>query len=328
MPDLYWMREALPFVLLLAALLDLLLGDPEDWPHLIKGLGFLIERFEKRLNPGALAPRKAFGLGILLAYGLPALLAYVLGQLLRLVTAWSWPFSFVIQVLVVWQLLAVRSLADEAKAVARCLEQESLGLARAQVGRIVGRRTEELTAEGVAAAAIEAVAESFCDAVLAPLFFLVLAGLPGMLFYKVVNTLDSMLGHRDPRRLYFGRASARLDDVLNLIPARLGALLLLLAGASLGYDGRQGWAVFLRDRKKHLSPNAGQTEAAMAGLLGIQLGGSHVYGTRLVEKPSLGDAKAPIDSGKLRDSLRILYGAVALALFLAIFVAFLKGRLL
>lgn len=181
--------------------------------------------------------------------------------------------------------LAQRSLFDHVRAVARPLAAGDLGSARAAVGLIVGRDVERLDESGVAAAAIESLAESFNDGVVAPMFWFAVGGLPGLFVYKAVNTADSMIGHHEPRWRAFGWASARFDDLLNLIPARC-------AGAVLALVGRGGWKTMLRDAGKHASPNAGWPEAAMAGALGVRLGGPAWYDGQRAERPVLGEGRA------------------------------------
>lgn len=206
--------------------------------------------------------------------------------------------------------LAQRSLYDHVAAVARALEADDLPAARAAVGRIVGRDTAALDASGVAAAAIESLAESFNDGVVAPAFWLAILGLPGLYAYKAVNTADSLIGHKEPRWKDFGWAAARTDDLMNLGPARLAGVLIAMAGAS-------GWTVMMRDARHHASPNAGWPEAAMAGALGVRLGGPVAYDGVMTHRPTFGDG-APPSAHDLRRALTVyvracglLWGAVA-----------------
>jgi adenosylcobinamide-phosphate synthase len=200
--------------------------------------------------------------------------------------------------------LAQKSLYDHVEAVARALEADDLPAARAAVGRIVGRDTAVLDASGVAAAAIESLAESFNDGVVAPAFWLAIGGLPGLYAYKAVNTADSLIGHREPRWKDFGWAAARTDDVMNLAPARL-------AGALVAAAGGGGWRVMLRDARHHASPNAGWPEAAMAGALGVRLGGPVAYDGVMTKRPSFGEGPAPVVSD-LRRALTLYVRACGL----------------
>ena len=200
--------------------------------------------------------------------------------------------------------LAQRSLHDHVATVARALEADDLPAARVAVSMIVGRDTAMLDASGVAAAAIESLAESFNDGVVAPAIWLTLGGLPGLYAYKAVNTADSLIGHREPRWKHFGWAAARTDDVMNLLPARMaGSLIAVAAG--------KGWSIMLRDARHHASPNAGWPEAAMAGALGVRLGGSVAYDGVLTNRPTFGEGPPP-RAADLRRALQIYVRACGL----------------
>lgn len=200
--------------------------------------------------------------------------------------------------------LAQRSLHDHVAAVARALEADDLPGARIAVAKVVGRDTAALDASGVAAAAIESLAESFNDGVVAPAFWLAVAGLPGLYMYKAVNTADSLIGHREPRWKAFGWAAARTDDAMNLAPARL-------AGALITVAGGKGWRVMLRDARRHASPNAGWPEAAMAGALGVRLGGAVAYDGVMTDRPTFGEGPPP-GAADLRRGLDIYVRACGL----------------
>ncbi|MBW6529681.1 adenosylcobinamide-phosphate synthase CbiB [Sphingomonas sp. RRHST34] len=198
--------------------------------------------------------------------------------------------------LLAWPGLAQRSLDDHVRPVATALENDDLAAARVAVGRIVGRDTAALDEAGVARAAVESLAESFCDAVAAPLFWLLLLGPAGLWGYKAVNTADSLIGHREPRWRAFGWAAARTDDLANWLPARVGGALLCVAGGG-------GWRVLWRDSRRHASPNAGWTEAAMAGVLGVRLAGPAAYDGAIADKPWIGDGPADLDARDIRRAL-------------------------
>jgi adenosylcobinamide-phosphate synthase len=200
--------------------------------------------------------------------------------------------------------LAQRSLYDHVSAVAKALEADDLPAARTAVGMIVGRDTAGLDASGVATAAIESLAESFNDGIVAPAFWLALAGLPGLYAYKAVNTADSLIGHREPRWKDFGWAAARTDDVMNLAPARLAGALIAMAGGG-------GWKVMLRDARHHASPNAGWPEAAMAGALGVRLGGAVAYDGVMTDRPVFGEGPPPT-AADLHRALKIYVRACGL----------------
>jgi adenosylcobinamide-phosphate synthase len=206
--------------------------------------------------------------------------------------------------------LAIRSLSDHVVPVARALEAQDLETARTRVAMIVGRDVAKLDEAGVARAAIESLAESVCDGVVAPLFWLLVGGLPGLWIYKAINTADSMIGHREERWRAFGWASARTDDLVNLLPARMSGVLLCIAG--LG-----GWRTMMRDAGNHASPNAGWPEAAMAGALDLQLAGPIAYDGVSVDKPYIGKGRADATAADIRSALSVYRSACVLLLVIA-----------
>ena len=216
----------------------------------------------------------------------------------------AWP----VEVWFTYQLLAARALQKESMAVCPPLAAGDLAGAREAVSRIVGRDTQRLDEAGVVKAAVETVAENTSDGVTAPLLFLALGGLPLGMVYKAVNTMDSMVGYRNERYRWFGTAAARLDDVLNWIPARLSGLMMCLAAALLpGCSGRRALRVFFRDRRKHSSPNSAHTEAACAGALGVQLAGDAWYFGKKVSKPTIGDGLRPVERADVARACRLMY---------------------
>lgn len=296
-------------VLLPAILLDLILGDPHWMPHPVRWMGAMIAGLENVLR--GLLPKTPVGErlgGVLMALlvggafcGGSALLLWALA----LISPW---LAWGVEVWLTYQLMAARALERESMAVYPCLIGGDLPAARTAVSRIVGRDTQSLDEAGVAKAAVETVAENTCDGVVAPLIFLWLGGLPLGMLYKAVSTMDSMVGYRNARYQFFGWAGARLDDLFNLIPARLAGLSMCLAAAVLpGYSGRGALRVFLRDRKQHKSPNSAHTEAACAGALGIQLAGDASYGGKLVKKPTLGDQLRPVEPQDIPRACRLMY---------------------
>lgn len=216
--------------------------------------------------------------------------------------------AWMVEVWFTYQLLAARALQKESMAVCPPLAAGDLEGARDAVSRIVGRDTQQLDEAGVVKAAVETVAENTSDGVIAPLLFLALGGLPLGMVYKAVNTMDSMVGYRNERYRWFGTAAARLDDVLNWIPARLSGLLMCLAAALLpGCSGRRALRVFFRDRKKHSSPNSAHTEAACAGALGVRLAGDAWYFGKKVSKPTIGDNLRPVEQADVARACRLMY---------------------
>jgi adenosylcobinamide-phosphate synthase len=306
-----------PLLLLLAALaLDFLLGDlPAVFrvvPHPVVLVGRATDFLDRRLNRphrGDGARRVRGMLTVALLVIAAAALGLLLGRVLRASLA-----GWAVEALIVAVLLAQRSLFDHVAAVQRALAGPGLAAGRTAVAKIVGRNPESLDVHGVARAAIESLAENFSDGVVAPAFWYALFGLPGIFVYKTVNTLDSMIGHRSPRYLMFGWAAARLDDALNLAPARLSGL--LLAGAAMlspGADPRAALAIMLRDAGKHRSPNAGWPEAAAAGALGLALAGPRRYGELVVDDPWLGDGRARAAPSDIGAALKLYLHACLLA---------------
>jgi len=297
-------------------LLDLLLGDPAWLPHPVVGMGKCITWLEGRLRPlfpGT--PRGEMAAGTALAVILPAGTLLLAGGAVYAAGLIHPALAFGLEVLWGWQALAMRGLRDESRNVCRALTQGTLDQARQAVGRIVGRDTGALTAQGVARAAVETVAENFSDGVAAPMCYLLLGGAPLALCYKAVNTLDSMVGYKNDRYLYFGRPSAKLDDLVNWVPARLAALMLIAAAALGGEDAGGAFRIWRRDRRAHASPNSAQTEAAMAGALGVELAGpAYYFGTRY-DKPTIGDPLRPIQARDILRANRLLYlgGGLSLA---------------
>jgi adenosylcobinamide-phosphate synthase len=294
------MGLALPF--LLAYLLDLLLGDPPGWPHPVRLLGRVIQYWEStlyqdRVGSGALFWLAVMGTTFVLIFG-------VLG-LAALLPFWG---GMAVLAYFLYAGLATRSLHQESLRVEAALEKGDLDGARAQLAMVVGRETASLSVEEVRRAVIETVAENLADGVVAPMFFVLALGLPGMFFYKAANTMDSMVGYKNYWYARFGKVAARADDVLNFIPARLTALLMIPAAAIIGLDWRGAWRILRRDRRQAASPNAGWPEAAMAGALGVRLGGAATYFGRQVNKPLIGEASQALDRERYRQAIGLLYG--------------------
>jgi len=297
--------------------LDLLLGDPVWMPHPVVGMGrciTLLERGLRRVFPQT--PWGEWTAGAVLAAALPMGTLGLSALVLRLCGRVHPALRLGLSVLWCWQCLAVRGLRDESENVYCKLTSSTLEEARRAVGRIVGRDTQALTAEGVTKAAVETVAENFSDGVAAPLCYMLLGGAPLALCYKAVNTMDSMVGYKNERYLYFGRAAAKLDDIVNFFPSRLSALLLILAAAMRGRDWKSAWRIWRRDRRNHASPNSAQTEAAMAGALGVQLAGPASYFGVLYHKPTIGDPLRPVEPGDILRANGVMVTASILCLVL------------
>lgn len=226
-----------------------------------------------------------------------------------------------------WLMLAARSLKQESMKVYEAFERGDTEGARQSVSMIVGRDTSVLDSRGIMKAAVETVAENTSDGVTAPLFWMTLLGIPGLYFYKAVNTMDSMIGYRNEKYIDFGCVAAHLDDILNYIPSRLTALFMIAAAYIMpGYDGRGAWQIWLRDRRKHSSPNSAQTEAACAGALGLQLAGPAVYFGKLHEKPFIGDAKRDIEPSDIPAANDLMMATAAIMMVFAVIIGIISIR--
>lgn len=311
------------WALLLGYGLDLLFGDPHWLPHPVVLMGKCIAGLEKGLRRqlpdtpgGQLAGGAVLALVLPLgSFGLAYLLLWCCGLVhpgLRLA----------VESFLCYQVLATKSLRVESMKVYRELEKGDLPAARQAVGRIVGRDTQALTAEGVTKAAVETVAENTGDGVVAPMVFLALGGAPLGLLYKAINTMDSMVGYKNDRYLHFGRAAAKLDDAANYVPARIAALLWILAAPLAGGNMRGAWRIWRRDRRNHASPNSAQTESACAGSLGVQLAGPASYFGKLVDKPTIGDATRESEPEDILRANRNMVWASVLGLVIGLALRF------
>lgn len=301
--------------LLCGAALDLLVGDPEWFPHPVRLIGRWIAFAERAARQGDPSPktlrRRAVGVAlstVLLAGGA----AWALLALLGLLGGWA---RFIGMAILSWTCLCARNLADEAEGVRRALEV-SVEAGRARVGRIVGRDTQNLSRRGIICATVETVAENLTDGVIAPMLFIALGGPVAGMAFKAVSTLDSMIGYLDEKYRDVGWFSARLDDVCNFVPARIAALLMCACAVPLGLDARRALRTVRRDHANHLSPNCAWTEAAAAGALGIRLGGDHEYFGRTVHKPTIGDDLRAPEAADIRRANRLMLASAGLALAL------------
>ena len=303
------MDVALP--LLVGVLMDCVLGDPMGLPHPVVGYGRLILFFEHRWNHGQNRKLKGMLMTVLLVAGVAAVVWGVL-VMARTLSVW---LEVVLSAVLVFYCLAGKTLIDEVQAVFRETDI-SLERGRKQVARIVGRDTSELTAQEVRIAALETLAENLSDGVVAPLFWYMVAGVPGMMAYKMVNTLDSMVGYKNERYRDFGCFAARLDDVANYIPARLTALLVVLV------SGRWSLLAFVkRYGRQHASPNSGYPESALAGILDCRFGGPHVYFGQVVDKPWIGENCRAVNTADMQVAVAVnrrVEAVLLLAYFLAV----------
>ena len=304
-------------------LLDTLLGDPLWLPHPVVGMGKAITWAERRLRARfGEEPKNLRLAGMVLAIGLPVA-TFALSWLAIIVAALIHPMAaFTIECIMCYQVLACRELQRQSMLVAHALKEQGLQAGRKMVGRIVGRDVNALDRVGVTKAAVETVAENANDGVITPLFYLFIGGGPLAMAYKAVSTLDSMVGYKNDRYIDFGRASAKLDDVLAFIPARICALCMIASCYYTGLDAQGAWRIWRRDHNKHSSPNAAHSEAATAGALGIQLAGDAVYFGKLVHKPTIGDATRPVEVGDIARANKLMLATSTTAFFLFGFVRF------
>ena len=295
--------------------LDALFGDPAWLPHPVVYMGKAISALEKRLR--ARLPKTPQGEllgGAIVAFCLPVG-TFLLTGLVCWGAARLHPLlGLAVQMFWCGQALAARGLVQESTNVYKELKKPDLPGARKAVSRIVGRDTAELTAEGVTKAAVETVAENASDGVIAPLLYMLIGGAPLALTYKAINTMDSMLGYKNEKYLYFGRVPAKLDDVANYIPSRLAGLLWVAAAAFTHNDAKGAWKIWRRDRRNHASPNSAQTESACAGALGVQLAGPAYYFGEYYAKPTIGDALRPIEPEDILRANQMMYVASSFAL--------------
>ena len=287
--------------------LDFIFGDPVWLYHPVRLIGKWISFLEKLLR------RKTGEKGQIAAGGILWILTVavvygVTAGILWIVRKWSPAAGFILETFWCYQIFAARCLVSESGKVYERLKEKDLPGSRKAVSMIVGRDTENLSFEGVTKAAVETVAENTSDGVTAPLLYLLLGGAPLGFLYKAVNTMDSMVGYKNEKYLHFGRAAAKLDDVMNFLPARISALLMVgtafISGKS--YNGKQAWRIWRRDNRKHASPNSAQTESVCAGALGIQLAGDASYFGKVVKKPYIGDPTRAVEPEDIRRTNRLM----------------------
>ncbi len=307
------------WAILFAFSLDLLLGDPKDWPHPVRWMGTMIiwsENFWRKTIASEFWAGAGMALSLVVSVWLAANI--FLQTLMQLGEVFYWAGSAIL----IYYCLSVRSLAEGGMRVAKALGLGELESARKQLSAIVGRDTESLDTAGVVRATVETVSENFVDGVLAPLFFVIVGGPAAALAYKVVNTLDSMVGYKNERYKRFGTFSARLDDVANFIPARLSLFPIAFSAMLCNKSSLMAIRMCLRDARNHSSPNSGFPEAAFAGALNLRLGGPSFYNGVLVEKPFIGEEEQPPQCGKIKEAVYLmvassLVAAVACMLLIA-----------
>ena len=311
-----------PTLLIAAFLLDLTIGDPHWLPHPVVLMGKFISWGEAFLRTGN--PRRDFLAGMALSLALIALSAAAAWALVALFYSWPALLSFIALAALASTALATRGLLDAVKQIEAPLHARDLTTAREKLSHIVGRETAHLNQDKVLSASLESLAESTCDGIVAPLFYLFLGGVPAAMAYKAISTLDSMIGYRTEKYFYFGKFAARLDDVANYVPARLTACFMVVATFALRLNSARALRVAWRDHANHLSPNAGYPEAALAGAFGVRLGGDSIYFGIKIDKPYLGDDLTPVRIGMLKEGrvLCLVTAILSLATFALLSTAY------
>lgn len=297
--------------------IDFFVGDPHALPHPVVLIGRLIAFLDKKLRRGDQRAVWRGGITVLIVITVSTVLPALLLIAARLIHPAAY---FTLQSVMCWQMLAARQLVRESDHVRVRLNEGDLDGARTAVSFIVGRDTDALDRDGICRAAVETVAENTSDGVIAPLFWMLLFGAAGGFFYKAVNTMDSMIGYRNEKYLYFGRVAAKTDDMVNLIPARLSALSMIAVCPICRLSIKNAWRIFRRDRYKHPSPNSAQTESVCAGALGVQLSGDAFYGGVLHKKDFIGDPIRSIEPDDIKRANRLMYAASALILMIGILI--------
>ena len=306
--------------IVLGYILDLIIGDPHWLYHPVQLIGRLITFLEKVLLKKDDKDETKYIKGAVLA----VLVLFITGAVVILFLAVFYNISIaagcIAETIMCYQILAVKSLRVESMKVYTALKQEGIEQARIAVSMIVGRDTMQLDNHGVIRAAVETVAENTSDGVIAPLFYMLIGGAVLGFTYKAINTMDSMVGYKNDKYQWFGTAAAKLDDVVNFIPARVSAVLMILAAYLTGMDGKNAARIFRRDRFNHKSPNSAQTEAVMAGALDVQLAGDAWYFGKLVKKPTIGENLRTVEAADIMriNRMMIVASLIALVLFLAV----------
>jgi adenosylcobinamide-phosphate synthase len=312
----------------LAFVIDALVGDPQWFPHPVRLIGRYISIFEGFTRKIISSSKGLKISGVLITLTTVALsytIAHYTLEFFKGINTWVYHFA---NVLIMYTCLATRCLADEALKIYRVLKTGDIQKSRKMLSYIVGRDTQNLDESGIARATVETVAENASDGVVAPLVYMIIGGAPLALAYKAINTLDSMVGYKNDKYENLGWASAKLDDIANYIPARLTALLMIISAFVLGMDYRNSWRIFRRDNQNHKSPNSGCPEAATAGALRIQLGGTNMYFGKPVEKPTIGDNTRLLVKKDIISTIMLMYGASIAGVIILTSIYFLWEKLI
>lgn len=304
--------------LLIGFILDLIFGDPHNLPHPIRLIGNTISKLETFTRK--IMPKHEIAAGTLLAIIVLLLSSVVPSAILILCYNLNELFGILIEGIMCYYLLAAKCLKTESFKVYEAIAERDTERARRAVSMIVGRDTDSLDDRGIIKAAVETVAENTSDGITAPIFYIMLGGATAGFFYKAANTMDSMIGYKNDKYINFGRFAAKLDDILNFIPSRITALLMILSAFILGFDGKNAWKIWRRDKLNHASPNSAQTEAVCAGALDVMLAGDAYYFGRLCKKKTIGDNLRPVENEDIRRANRIMYCTTAIMLIIALAV--------
>lgn len=292
--------------LITAYVLDLIFGDPYNFPHPVRYIGRLIKWSEKQIRKIAKTP-KGLKVGGFVLWGITVGTTVTVVYLVLALAKVHWLLYFVVNSILLYTTLATKCLGDEANKIKKVLETDTLEKARVQLSYIVGRDTSKLSEKEIIRATVETVAENTVDGIIAPLFYAFIGGAPLAFAYKAINTLDSTVGYKNERYKDLGFASAKIDDIANYVPARLTAVLMSLASLFLRFDAKNCLRIAIRDRKNHKSPNCAYPEGAAAGALGVQLGGTNVYFGEVVVKPTIGDATRELVTADITRGNQLMY---------------------
>ncbi len=308
---------------ILAFILDIIIGDPHEFPHPVKFIGKVIDTVNRFLFIPS-SKEKEFIKGIILFFITVSITFFVVTFFLKISFHIGKVFFLIVNIYFLYTAIALRDLRDSTIKIYKALEKQDIKLARFYLSYVVGRDTENLSEEEIVRGTVETIAEGFADGVVAPVFYFLLGGNVLSWIYKAVNTLDSMVGYNFFPYKYYGRFSAKVDDIFNFIPSRIAALLILLWGLITGKNFLKGLKIFLRDRKNHPSPNGGNPESAMAGILGVRIGGVNYYKGHKSIREYIGNPDKKLRKDIIKEAINILYGASFLLYIIGIFILF-KG---
>lgn len=300
----------------IAFLMDIILGDPYWYPHPVIYMGKYIKFYENKIRKGINSEKGLKIAGIFLVITI-TFITYISSYLLLKIVFKIHPLLFgIINILLLWNCLALKCLNIETTKVYKALKKDDISLSRKMISYLVGRDTSELDEVAITKASVETIAENTSDGVIAPLFYMFIGGAPLALVYKAINTMDSMVGYKNDKYMDFGWAAAKIDDVANYIPARITGLLISVASVIMNLDWKSSFIILSRDSRNHSSPNSGFPEASVAGALGIQLGGSNKYFGKLVHKPTIGDNIRNIEKEDIILTIRLMYIASIISLII------------